>query len=643
MAQIPNQYGNNDQKKMDARRPGDTGLVSWVIAKVRRGREYRDGLHEYRWAEYTRLWRGFYGAEDKNTASERSKLIAPALSQAIEMTVSEIEEAIFGRQQWFDLSDDIAEDDRVRAAQTQRQLLEDFTEANIETAINDIALLGAIYGTGIGKINVGTRDQKRVVEGEVVSLEKFTVTLEPVRPDEFVIDPAARNVEEALYVAHEVVKPLNVIKEKQKKGVYLKGEVNPYTGNRPADPSGLGDTVGVDAQDDGVYITEYFGKVPAKFIEGAGEEGMVEALVTIANEGTLLKACKSPFIMKDRPIIAYQHETVPGEFWGRGVAEKGYNPQKALDAELRARNDGLALVTAPMLGADVSRLPRNPDLRVRPGKVFLTRGRPSEVLEPVGFSPAALALSFQQSGDLERMVQVGTGAMDTATPIGGNRRNETSGGMSMMQAGFLKRSKRTLRNIEKQFLQPLIRKSLWRYVQFEPTIYQEDFTYVPKAAMGIMAKEVENQQLVQMLGFVPPESPAHTLLIQAIFGNTTSAEKAELQEVVAQMAQGPSEEEQQMQQMQQQMAMQAAQLELANQQLENAKLEADIALVNAKTKHEIVNTDLEDEKVEIAAANTAIGAEKARVTARQTDVAEQRNQIEMTKVRNTNDSGSSTS
>ncbi len=64
---------------------------------------------------------------------------------------------------------------------------------------------------------------------------------------------------------------------------------------------------------------------------------MVEALVTLTEDGFVLRAVENPYRMKDRPYVAYQHDSVPGEFWGRGVAEKGYNPQKALDAELRAR------------------------------------------------------------------------------------------------------------------------------------------------------------------------------------------------------------------------------------------------------------------------------------------------------------------
>ena len=630
---IPNQLGDNDSQFGGGKAPMDGGLVGWCISRVKRGRDVRDEYHEQRWKEYTRLWRGFFAERDKNTNSERSMLISPALSQAIDMTVAEMEEAIFGRRQWFDVSDDIDDEQKEDAAIAQRKLLEDFETAKVQNAISQILLLGAIYGTGIGKINVVQKKNRSVVQGQPVEMKKVLVTLEAVRPDEFVIDASARYLGEEEFCAHEFVKPLHSVKDKQARGLYLPGNVESWTGERESDTTGTGQRRSVSAQDNGVYITEYYGKVPARFIKDAGDKGMVEAIVTIANETTLLKAVKNPFLMQDRPIVAYQHDSVPGEFWGRGVSEKGYNPQKALDAELRARNDGLALITAPMMGADITRLPRNPDMRVRPGKLFLTRGRPSEIIEPVGFSPQGLALTFQQSGDLERMVQMGTGAMDSATPLNTARRNETNGGMSQMQAGFLKRSKRTMRNVEEHLIQPFIQKALWRYVQFDPQRYPRDYKFIPKATLGIMAKEVETQQLVQMLGFVPPESPAHGVLIQAIFQNTTSSEKAELQEAVAAMTQPPSEEEQQKQKMMEQLQMETMSQELRQLTLENDKLEAEVALIKAKTQHEIVDTDLEDERVEIAAANTAIGAEKARVTRRQTEVAADRNRIELLKIR----------
>lgn len=634
---IVNQFGNND---MQDRGPDSAvvspkqALLGYVTSKVRRARDVRDEKYAKRWSEYTRLWRGFWAAEDANTNSERSKLIAPALQQAIEMMVAEIEESVFGRTAWFDIEDDIRDEQKDDAIAYRDQLLEDFTFSGVEDACSQIFLLGAIYGTGIGKINVALAEEKKMAGNDEVSIdEKVVVSLMPVRPDEFVIDPSATSVDEALFCAHEFIKPLHTIKEKQAAGIYAKGELRGWNGRR-GDATGTGSTSKVDAQDEGVLITEFFGKVPAKWVEGAEEEDgedLVEAIVTVANESLVLRAQASPFTMKDRPIIAYQHDTVPGEFWGRGVSEKGYNPQKALDSELRARIDALALMTAPMLGADIGRLPRNPDMRVRPGKVFLTRGRPSEVIEPIGFDARGLALTFQQSGDLERMVQMGTGAMDSATPIGVNSRNETASGMSMLQAGMLKRSKRTMQNIERKFLQPLIRKSTWRYMQFDPERYPQDQKFLVKASMGIMAKEVEINQLTQLLGYTPPESPAHGLILQAIFANTASSEKAELKQALDAMMAPPSPEQQQKQQAMEQLQFQMLQAQLALEQAKAAEAQAQAQLAQAKAQREMVLADLEDDKVDIQAANAAIGARKAHMAEAQNEIARERNQIERIK------------
>ena len=609
-------YGENDRQGRgpeSAQRgtESDSGLLSYVMTRVQRGRQVRDQKYAKRWKEYTRLWRGFWAEEDKNLNSERSRLITPALQQAIEMAAAEIEEALFNRSAWIDIEDDIADPEKDDAIAYRDQLLEDFDLAQVEDAIAKAVLLGAIYGTGIAKINVQLKEVRRFENAGAVADERVIVLVDAICPDEFVIDPAATSIDEAAYCAHEVVKPLHTVKAKQRAGLYKSADIGPWTGQR-GDPTGLGTTSSVDAQDEGVLITEYYGKVPGKYVGEVGDT-LVEAIVTVANETTVLRSKANPFTMRDRPVVAFQYDTVPGEFWGRGIAEKGYNPQKALDAEVRARMDALALMTAPMMGADITRMPRNPDLRVRPGKVFLTRGRPSEILEPVGFDARGLALTFQQASDMERMVQMGSGSMDSASPLSTNRRNETASGMSMLNAGFLKRSKRTMKNLERQFLDPLVRRCLWRYMQFDPERYPTDMVFRIRTAMGLMAKEVEQGQLAQMLGYLPPESPAHKIVVKAIFDNTASAEKDELKKAMDAMLQPPDPQQQQMQQMIQQ-------IQLATAQAELAKTQAEAALAKAKAEREKVLASLEDDKVQIEAANAAVAAEQVRVSQRKVEV-----------------------
>ena len=85
----------------------DAGLSSWVMTQLSGWRNHYEQNYENTFKEYYRIWRGVYDPNDKTRASERSKIISPATSQAIESSVAEIEEATFGRGRFFDIRDDI--------------------------------------------------------------------------------------------------------------------------------------------------------------------------------------------------------------------------------------------------------------------------------------------------------------------------------------------------------------------------------------------------------------------------------------------------------------------------------------------------------------------------------------------------------
>jgi hypothetical protein len=609
-------------------------LATWVMAHVNKWREHRDSAYLKRWGEYYRLWRGFWDPQDQNREAERAKLIAPATSQAVDMTVSEMEEATFGRQVWFDISDDYEDQQKDDAIFLRDQLLCDFEENKVPSAISEAYLNGALYGKGIAKVMVGNKLEYVVgPDGETSEQEKFRVWVEPIAPYNFVVDPGARSVDEALGCAHELTIPRHKVERRQADGFYY----DTFIGNWDGSAQGFSEQgtplVRDSDKSDTILITEYHGLVPENLLYQTEKEEtlpgqivdeqrvdfeedgpLVEAVVTIANKGILLRAVENPYLHKDRAIVAYSHDTVPGRFWGRGVCEKGYNPQKALDAELRARIDALAYLTYPTLGADATRLPRGLDLKIKPGRMFLTNGRPSEILEPIVFGNLNPA-TFQQSGDLERMVQMGTGAMDSASPLETNRRNETSSGMSMIQGGFIKRSKRAMRNVENEFLDPIIQKALWRYMQFAPERYPTDFKFIVNSTMGIMAKEFEQAQLTQMLQVIPPESPIFPAVVSGIVENSSAVNKSELVQTLQQMM-TPTPEQEMMKKLQMQAAIaemeeQIASAELKKSQAKKAEAEAMLTMVKAS---------LEDEKVEIAAANTVIGHRKNEVTLKQTQI-----------------------
>jgi len=610
----------------------DSRLLSWCLSRVQEGERYRDQNYEKKWEEYYRLWRGIWNSSDKSRQSERSKLISPALQSAVESIVAEQEEAIFGRKQWFDLVDDY--EDRLAGEDKDLQvlrmfLMERFEQAQVPSAMSEMFLNAAIYGTAIGKIITETTNNKEIVQNvdeqgslqiaqlvesqqiapeqaqelqqqitttEVVDVDRFLVKIESISPFDFAIDPSARNIDEAEYCVHVTYKPLHDIVNKQMSGIYRAGDVSEVKAS---------DRTSGEDQDDstGVKIIEYFGLVPESLLDveledneelveldfGAQStdvennaatpfnvigENLVEAIVTIANDSKILRAIRNPFWNEDRPLVAFQHDTVPNSFWGRGVCEKGYNSQKALDAELRARMDGLALTVHPMMGIDATRMPRSSSFTVSPGKTIPTNGNPREILSPFNFGQVDPAI-FQSTGDLERMVQVATGTSDPSSPLNVAPTNSTASGMSMALSTAIKRSRRILSNIERNLIKPFLKKATWRFMQFDEENFPvRDINFVTKSTLGITARELEQQQLISLLQTVPPQSPAFMVMLKAIYDNSSLSNKEELVTVIEQMMQ-PDPQAQQIQQLEAELALAKEQSEIEERQSRTSRNEAD--------------------------------------------------------------------
>jgi len=270
-------------------------------------------------------------------------------------------------------------------------------------------------------------------------------------------------------------------------------------------------------------------------------------VVTIANRQSLLKKTENPFIHKDRSIVAFQWDKVPNRFWGRGIAEKGINSQRALNAELRARQDGLALTIHPMMAVDATRIPRGVRTEIAPGKMIPTNGDPKQILNPMHFGDMS-SHTYQQAGELERMLGMAVGVYDASSPVSQIRQNETLGGMSMIAAGSIKRSKRTMQNIERSFLKPMIKKFVHRYMQFDPFRYPSmDYKFLPRGSMGIMAREFTMAQISQAMQVVPPDQPVFGILLENFFNNSSLPDKerikAEIQKMYAPPPPDPMEEQ----------------------------------------------------------------------------------------------------
>ena len=540
-------------------------LEAWVQSKCDDWRDHYDTNYDEKHDEYYRLWRGIWNADDATRTSERSRIVSPALLQAVENNVAEIEEATFGRGRFFDVQDNYGDQDRGDIQVLRHKLEEEFKKNKIRAAIGEVLINSAIYGTGIAEIVIESNKElvpatESIMEGTMQAVgvqvrDKTSVRLRPIQPQNFLIDPVATSIEEALGVAIDQFVSRHQVEILQEEGVYKQT----YIGEAAPDLDIEPDQELFDEPTDKVRLTKYYGLVPRHLLEAAGEEegvdGLdsetedegrdsyyVEALVVLGN-GQLLKAEKNPYMMEDRPVVAFSWDCVPSRFWGMGVCEKGYNSQKALDSEIRARIDALALTIHPMLAMDATRMPRGTKPEVKAGKLLLTNGDPREVLHPFNFGNVS-QISFAQAEALQRMVQASTGSLDSAqTAAGGG--GPTSAGSSMSMGSIIKRQKRTLVNFQESFLIPFVQKAAWRYMQFEPEYFPAgDYEFNITSTLGIVAREYQVTQLVQLLQTTGPENPVYPILLQSIIDNMNINNREDLIQTMIQ-AQQPSPEQQQ--------------------------------------------------------------------------------------------------
>lgn len=601
LTQDDNNMGeNHSSDKFEEPTENEKELASWVTQHITRWRDHRDANYMDLWLEYERIFRGQWAAEDKTRDSERSRIISPATQQAIETRHAEIMEAIFGQGEFFDISDDVKDVDGnpFDIEMIKNQLHEDFKKDKIKKSIDQIELMAEIYGTGIGEIIVKTEKEyipaTQVIPGVagaaaigVQEKDRVAVKIKPVNPKNFLIDPNADSIDDALGIAIEKYVSIHKIVEGIERGIYKKVDITTASEDEDLEPTQDLQTY----QDDKVRLVTYYGLVPREYLsEGEEDEeyaelfpegstadeycNLVEAIVVIANDGLLLKAEANPYMMKDRPVVAYQDDTVPGRFWGRGTAEKAYNMQKAIDGQLRAHMDSLALTTAPMIAMDATRLPRGAKFEIKPGKAILTNGSPSEILYPFKFgqtdgNAAAAAQNF------ERMLLQATGTVDSAGMPSNVPRDAGAGGMSMAMAGIIKKYKRTLSNFQEDFMIPFINKAAFRYMQFDSERYPStDMNFVPTATLGILAREFEQQQMIGLLQTLGPDTPVLPLILKGILQNSSLSNRGELMQALDQMSQ-PNPQAQQAQQAQQEAAMQLAQAQVADLQSKAQKQQAE--------------------------------------------------------------------
>jgi hypothetical protein len=612
-----------EQVKEDPVTQADRELVKFVTAQCDKWRDHKDVNYESNWDEYERLYYGIWSDEDRVRDSERSKIISPAIRQAVENKTAEIIEATTGRGEFFDITDDVQDIDPSDVELMKRTLHEDMKMQKLPRVWSEVNRNAEIFGVGFAEIQVknivelipATRPipNSETAAVGVVEQDRIVVTAKSIHPRNMLWDPNSDSVTDGLGCAVEEYTSLFKVVKGIEDGIYRKVDIGPEYTDTDLEPNQL-DTV---YQEDKVRVLRYYGLVPRKYLETVENDGkevaelfptetdagtyadMVEAVVVIANGSSLLKAETNPYMMKDRPIVAYTPEKVPGRVVGMGTVQKGYNMQKAIDAQLRSHLDSLALTTAPMMAADATRLPRGMSYKVQPGKTLLTNGNPNEILFPFKFGNTD-AGNIQTAKEFESMLLQATGTMDSQALTRSVASGEAGGAsMSLAMSAVIKKNKQALMNFQDDFLLPMIQKVAYRYMQFDPERYpSQDFKFVPASTLGMIAREYEQQQFIGLLQTLGPNSPVLPLILKSIIKSSSLSNKEELATALEQMSQpDPAAQQMAMQQQQAQMQLMAAQVQ--ELQARAAESQADAQEAMAKAQKTMVEAQLMPEELRV--------------------------------------------
>jgi hypothetical protein len=618
---------NNEGTKWEEPTESDKELTSFVVEHCDSWRDYRDTNFLDSWEEYERIFRGQWASEDKTRESERSRLVSPATQQAVETRHAEIMEAIFGQGDFFDIEDDLQDvnGNDIDVEMLKAQLMEDFSKDKIRKSIDQIELMAEIYGTGIGEIVVkdeieyvpATQPIPGVVGQAAIGVQekpRTAVKIVPVNPKNFLWDPNGTAIEECMGVAIEKYVSMHKIVKGMEDGIYRKVDIGPMYSEDSLEAT----QESTQFKDDKVKLLTYYGLVPREYLEQLenNEEevvdlfpedssaddysDLVEAIIVIGNDSLLLKAEANPYMMKDRPVVLYQDDTVPNRLMGRGTVEKAYNMQKAVDAQIRSHLDSLALTSAPMIAMDATRLPRGAKFEVKPGKAILTNGAPQEILYPFTFGQTGTS-NLATSKEFERMLLQATGTLDSQGMVSSVSRDAGQGGISMAVASIIKKYKRTLTNFQEDFLMPFIKKAAFRYMQFDPERYPSvDMNFIPTATLGIMAREYEQQQFIALLQTLGPNTPVLPVILKGIVANSSLSNRYEMMAELEKMGQ-PNPEQQQQQMIQQQLVLQTAQAQLALIQAQTAEKAANAQQTQVETQ--MAPVELQAKMVQAASTN----------------------------------------
>ena len=177
----------------------------------------------------------------------------------------------------------------------------------------------------------------------------------------------------------------------------------------------------------------------------------------------VIKAVLNPDPLHRRPYYKASYENVPGNFWGRSVADIVRDVQIVCNAAARALVNNMGMASGPQVVIDVSMLADGEDLStITPWRIWQVSGNSygDGVKNPVSFfQPESniqeLAAIYNQFSNLADEYS-GVPRFMTGDSAGGAGR--TASGLSMLMGNAGKAIKQVIANIDNSLIKPVIER-----------------------------------------------------------------------------------------------------------------------------------------------------------------------------------------
>lgn len=265
------------------------------------------------------------------------------------------------------------------------------------------------------------------------------------------------------------------------------------------------------AKDTRVSTLEYWGLVPAAMLAEAGAdlpddtdmEDDVEALVVLAADGIVIKACMNP--LGHRPFYVCPYKKRPNVIYGMGVAEAMRDSQKIINSVVRMIIDNKALSGNGMIGINLDRIntKRTKDLKVYSGKCWYTKGNfsPKDAIDSISFPDVTAGLR-ELMELFERFSDEETGIPKYSNGETSNFLNKTAAGMSMLMTQANINLKTVIKNIDIYWTEPIAEAFNSWFESFAPRQQGTPALPMKTKATGtdcLIAKELKMENLMKFM------------------------------------------------------------------------------------------------------------------------------------------------